>query len=281
MPNSIADGLLAQGITAETVGDILASSPSGLVLAFDTETTGLPLWHEPSDGADQPHVVQLAMELCTAGGEVIEVYDRIINIGIPIPPEMTAIHGITDEMAAAGIDPKQALADFFAFVERADVVTGFNVSLDLRMMRIQSARHLGQKWDCPKSTFDTCFAATSVCRIPAKPGARSKFKKPNLTEAVRHFFGEDHAGAHNALHDATAARRLYFALRDTMEAKNPRAIIGGNSPPADEPATVEEPAVVDDGLTDFERVKKEIEDLYDDGEAVSRRRSAGERGAGG
>jgi len=34
-----------------------------IALAFDTETTGLPLFKEPSEHPDQPHIVQLAAVL--------------------------------------------------------------------------------------------------------------------------------------------------------------------------------------------------------------------------
>ncbi|MEA3044540.1 MAG: polymerase subunit epsilon [Sphingomonadales bacterium] len=32
-----------------------------MILGYDTETTGLPAWHDPSDAPHQPHVIQLAM----------------------------------------------------------------------------------------------------------------------------------------------------------------------------------------------------------------------------
>ena len=34
------------------------------ILFYDTETTGLPLWSQPSEHPDQPRVVQLAALLC-------------------------------------------------------------------------------------------------------------------------------------------------------------------------------------------------------------------------
>jgi DNA polymerase-3 subunit epsilon len=251
---------------------------TNLVLAFDTETTGLPLWHEPSDHKDQPHVVSLAMELCDADGKVLDTYDQIVNIGVPIPPDTIAIHGITDEMAAGGIPPAQMLADFEAWVARASVMTGFNVTFDQRMMRIQAARHLGRKWETPIPYFDTCFAAKDVCKIPAKKAGM--LKKPNLTEAMQIIFGKKHEGAHSALPDTIAARRLYFALRDTMApmlpkserepvsganpvSDNPRVQVGDNMPPPEEAE-----------LSPYEQSRIKIEKLYEqakgllDGEGI-------------
>lgn len=36
------------------------------ILFYDTETNGLPLWREPSNHPGQPHITQLAAELCDA-----------------------------------------------------------------------------------------------------------------------------------------------------------------------------------------------------------------------
>ena len=187
--------------------------PPSLILVFDTETTGLPLFTEPSDDPRQPHIVQIAAELCSSDGVVLETYEAVVNPGIPIPPEVSAIHGITDEIAQSGIAEHEMLSDFFALVDRADLVVGHNVSFDLRMIRIQSARVFGEKWECPKPTFCTCTEAKDIVKSPAK--TRGKFKKPNLTETVKHFFGEDLADAHTAMADTTACRRIYFAIKGT------------------------------------------------------------------
>jgi len=250
----------------------VAASPS-LILFFKTETTGLPLFTEPSDDPRQPHIVQLAAELCTPDGEVVETYQTIVNIGEPISEEMTAIHGITTEkMEAEGIPPTQMLSDFFAMVDRADEVVGHNVGFDLRMVRIQSARHLGDKWECPKPTFCTCTEAKDIVKSPAK--TRGKFKKPNLTETVKHFFGEDLDGAHNAMVDTTACRRIYFAIK---EMKMPKEIAPGlvvetvgdilDKTDEDRAARMFAKALANDpetGKTAFDAIKTDIDDLYDE-----------------
>jgi len=239
--------------------------PPSLILFFDTETTGLPLFTEPSDDPRQPHIIQLAAELCTPDGNVVETYEVIVDIGEPIPEEMTAIHGVTNEMMAEkGIPPKQMLADFFQLVDRADLIVGHNVGFDIRMVRIQSARQFGEKWECPKPTFCTCTAAQPIVKSPAK--TRGKFKKPNLTETVMHFFGEDHTNAHTALADTTACRRVYFAIKGNEMPKEiaPGLIvetvgdilergIGDNNPPQEISS-----------LTAYEAIKIDIEDLHEE-----------------
>ena len=58
-------------------------------LAFlDLETTGLSV--------NSDRIIELAVILVSPQGDVLEKVRRF-NPGIPIPPEATAIHGITDE----------------------------------------------------------------------------------------------------------------------------------------------------------------------------------------
>ncbi len=185
------------------------------ILFFDTETTGLPIWKEPSDHPDQPHVVDISCELWDDDTEVmLDRFDAIINIGVPIPADMTAIHGITDEMAMDGLSPVEVLDRFLSLVKLADVLAGHNISFDIRMMRIMAARHTGEKWEPMQPTFCTMRKSTNLVKA-VKPSARrpDDYKWPNLTETVRHFFDEEHSNAHRAAPDCEAARRVYFELR--------------------------------------------------------------------
>ncbi len=74
----------------------LTGSSVSQAVVLDTETTGL----DPASDK----IIELALvkfEYSRATGEVgrvLEVYDGLEDPGMPIPPESTALHGITDEM---------------------------------------------------------------------------------------------------------------------------------------------------------------------------------------
>lgn len=186
------------------------------VLVFDTETTGLPIWKEPSDHPDQPHVVDIAATLFDADRASVASLDAIINNGIVIPDEMAAIHGITTEIAQAdGIAPDQAINAFLDLVRQADLIVGHNISFDVRMMRIMVAKVHGEKWDNPLPTFCTMRKSTNICKIMSKtPRHPNDWKWPTLGEATKSFFDEEHSNAHRARPDCDAAARIFFHLKD-------------------------------------------------------------------
>ncbi|WP_334656963.1 3'-5' exonuclease [Sphingomonas panaciterrae] len=189
------------------------------ILFFDTETTGIPLWHDPSDDPRQPHVVELACELWD-GDNQADCFHAVIDPGVPIPPEVAAIHGITDEIAQAnGVAPHVGLDAFMRLIADADLVVGHNVSFDVRLMRIMAARHRGVKWDNPLPTFCTMRKSTNICQILSeRPRHARDWKWPKLGEAYRHFFGEELSGAHSAAVDCAGSRRVYFHLQTLMAA---------------------------------------------------------------
>lgn len=187
-----------------------------MFLVFDTETTGLPLWKEPSDDPGQPHIVDIACSLFDRTGLEVDRYDAIINPGVEIPADVAAIHGITTEIAQAeGVEPQRAFSNFTEMVRKADVIVGHNVSFDIRMVRILAARLTGEKWDCPLPEFCTMRRTTNICRIlKDSPRFSTDWKWPKLSEAIKHFFDEDFADAHRARPDCDASARIFFHLRE-------------------------------------------------------------------
>lgn len=197
-----------------------------LAIFYDTETTGLPLFSEPSDHPGQPHIVQLAaclVELDTR--KVIASMDVIIQPdGWTIPDEVAAIHGITTEHALkVGVPAKVALQVFL------DMATGrtriaHNEQFDARLVRIALLRHFSEKAaDEWKAGDSRCTQILSTPIVKAPPTAKMKaagrhhFKSANLGEAYQHFTGKPMEDAHSAMPDVLACMAVYFAIQDQQQ----------------------------------------------------------------
>jgi DNA polymerase-3 subunit epsilon len=193
-----------------------------VILAFDTETTGLPDWRAPSESAHQPHLVQLAMILLDDDHTEQASVSLIIKPdGWTIPDDVAALHGITTEKAHAFGVPEKLAARLFAEMLYATSArgVGHNVDFDMRIMRIALLRagFDKSKLDARKpETFCTMKAATPVVNLPPTPKmVAAGFNKPKsatLTECIRHFFDEPLEGAHDALVDVRACVRLFRHL---------------------------------------------------------------------
>lgn len=197
------------------------------IFVYDTETTGFPIWQEKSDHPNQPHLVDLCGILYSADGEIIEVMESLVKPdGWTISDEVSKIHGITNDYAVInGQDERQVLALFGRLHKQADIRVAHNIQFDDRIMRIAIKRFFGEE---PanrfreKSTFCTANAAKPLCQIPptAKMLAsrfKNQFKTPNLTEALKHFTGEDLDGAHRAKVDTIGCAKVLFAILKTQQ----------------------------------------------------------------
>lgn len=191
-----------------------------MILVWDTETTGLPAFNLPSDDPCQPYVVDIACSLFDSTGLEVERFDAIVDNQVDIPVETARIHGITRDVASDfGIAPHFAFGNFVNMVERAEVVVGYNVDFDLRMMRIMGARVTGEKWDYGGRKFDVSGSVTLLCKLPPTQrmiaaGRGNQFKKPKLSEAYEAIFGERLDEAHRARPDCDATARLFFHTQE-------------------------------------------------------------------
>lgn len=201
-----------------------------IILPYDTETTGLPLWNLPSEHPDQPHIVQLAAELCAeATGETIHQMNVIIRPdGWTIPTEASDVHGITTERAMdEGIPAEDAIDMFIELWKRADMRVGHNESFDMRMVRIALMRHSRYSMETigDQSFADYWKAAPAFCtqgncvKILNLPPTEKMLaarrrgpKSPNLGEAYRFFTGQELEGAHDAMVDVHAAKAVYYGI---------------------------------------------------------------------
>ena len=199
-----------------------------LALFYDTETTGLPLFAQPSNDPRQPHLVQLAAHLVDMDTRnVLQTIDLIARPnGWSIPGEAAAVHGISNDYAKeVGIE-EDALISLFLDLQKGPDGEGrkriaHNEQFDARILRIGIKRYFNdteaEKFKAAEAEC-TCTLATPIVNCPptAKMKARGMRgpKKPNLQEAYKHFFDEGFEGAHSAIADVNACMGVYFAIQD-------------------------------------------------------------------
>lgn len=192
------------------------------ILFLDSETNGLPVWNEPSEGPNQPHIVELAAKLVDLESrEVIATLDTIIKPdGWVIPADMTEIHGITTEKALAeGIPESEALNKFMTLWRQSSFRVAHNESFDARIMRIAIKRFLSEEvaeqW---KAGEKQCTGLITKPIMQMLPKNRFGYKMPKLIEAYQHFMGKPMENAHRAMSDVDGCMAVYFAVLDQQKA---------------------------------------------------------------
>ena len=186
-----------------------------MYLFFDTETTGLPRNYDAplSDLGNWPRVVQLAWLLTDDSGKELEKREFIVKPeGFTIPPQASAIHGITTEIALKkGVRISDVVASFDESLKSARMLVAHNFDFDQRILAAEYLR-LGQSHDLLMKTASTCTMrrSTDFCRLPSERGG---YKWPKLIELHTKLFGTDFASAHDAMADVQACARCFFELR--------------------------------------------------------------------
>ena len=146
---------------------------------FDLETTGLHLKND--------RIVELALIKVTPQGDVLEKVRRF-NPGIPIPPEATAVHGISDADVADKAPFCARARSLLAMLEDCDLA-GFNVRrFDIGMLIEE---------------FKRCDLEFSLegRRIVDMQNIFHREEPRDLSAAARYYLKREHEEAHTALGD--------------------------------------------------------------------------------
>jgi DNA polymerase-3 subunit epsilon len=205
------------------------------IIFFDTETTGLPLFKEPSEHPDQPHITQIAAELCIEEtGETLASMDVLIRPeNWTIPEELQALTGITmDRAERFGVPAETAMAMFMEMWCNANLRAAHNEPFDARIMRIAIMRSAYWSMEAMQTgtgevpfadywkaapAFCTQTNSTRILMLPPTDKMKAKSmpgpKSPNLGEAYKHFTGLELVGAHNAKNDIMACKAVYFGIK--------------------------------------------------------------------
>lgn len=205
-------------------------------LVYDTETTGLPLFNEPSEDPRQPHIVQLAALLVDLDTRKVHasIDLTIKHDGWVSEPKALEAHGITPEYANdVGVPELIALESFTALWLRADIRIGHNEQFDARIIRCALHRYdPGMSPDQWKAGRAECtqLLATPILKLPPtermRAAGRNHHKSANLGEAYEYFIGSPLLDAHSAFADASACRDVYFAIKSGARRAIPAAAAG-------------------------------------------------------
>lgn len=161
------------------------------LIIFDLETTGV--------NPDSDRIIDLAALKINPDRDD-EALARRYNPGIPISPEATAVHGISDadvaEFPTLNSSTAEELVKFF----RGADVCGFNVKFDLGFL----------KKSLERASFSLFVEDWRPLILDAFK-IYTMYEKRTLTAAVRFYLQEDHTEAHSASADVLATKRVFEA----------------------------------------------------------------------
>ncbi|OHD23996.1 MAG: hypothetical protein A2086_01910 [Spirochaetes bacterium GWD1_27_9] len=167
---------------------------------FDVETTGLyPLAGE--------RVVEIAM-LKVSGGEIIDKLEIMLNPEISMPPEVTAINHITDDMLKdCPVFTKELAEKILKFIDNY-ILVAHNAAFDLGFLSTEFGRQeiLFDKWNA----IDTLKIAVHL--FPGqKNRLESLMKRYNITQV---------GDLHRALNDTIILQKVFFEMLDETDIRN-------------------------------------------------------------
>ena len=156
---------------------------------FDLETTGTRI------GRDR--IVQIGIIRLAPDG-TRERYQTLVNPGIPIPAEATAVHGISDLDVAMAPRLEDVATEILGQLAGCDLA-GFNViRFDVPFLMEELFR-VGHTWDIDQ------------VRIVDAQRIYHRMERRDLSAAVKFFLGRKHVGAHDALADVEATTDVLLA----------------------------------------------------------------------
>lgn len=185
-----------------------ADSLDGEFIVFDIETTGL--------GAKNERITEIGA-VRMKNGEILDSFDTFVNPEKPIPPKITELTGITDEMVKDAPKEKEGLEAFYAFCGNAKVLVAHNAPFDTSFIK-EAARR--SKLPYPFTSIDT----VPICR------ALYPSLKNHKLDTVANHLKLDPFNHHRACDDAKVLAEIFLHLiTDMKEIKGIESVDGINT----------------------------------------------------
>lgn len=167
---------------------------------FDLETTGV--------NVETARVVSAHVGVIDESGTIVRKRDWLVDPGVEIPEQATAVHGITTERARSeGLPAGIAISEIVAELQRLFIhgtpVVAYNAPYDFSVIDREARRYGVDPLVSPSPIIDPLVIDKAV----------DKFRRGKRTlELTAAFYGVDLADAHDAGADAVAAGRVAQAL---------------------------------------------------------------------
>lgn len=190
------------------------------ILIPDTESTGLFDYRRRADEDGQPRIAQIASMLLEVNDDWTEteiLFEKSFLIrpdGWEMPAELAEKlgHGLTQErLTADGVPIAEALGGYLELFDQAELIAGFNVEYDLKLIRGELRRLGLPDRYAERPVFCAMRAATPICCLPKKSGAGFKF--PKLGEALEILCCTSIEGAHTAHDDVKSTLAVIRELQ--------------------------------------------------------------------
>ena len=166
---------------------------------FDLETTGTDV--------SKDRIIEIAIIKVNIDGSRESLEIRL-NPGIPIPPESTLIHGITDEMVANEPKFKDKARNIYNFLKGCDLA-GFNSDrFDIPLLVEELLR----------ADLDFDFKNTKTIDVQ---NIFHKMESRTLSAALKFYCDKELTDAHTAIADANATLDVLIAQLDRYSELEP------------------------------------------------------------
>ena len=173
---------------------------ANVIAVFDTETTGI--------APETTRIVSAHISVLNPYGEVEDPTNWLIDCGIDIPEQATAVHGITTErMRAEGAPAADSIYEILTklqgFLSAGIGVVAYNAAYDFTILDREAKRYGFDPLELPTPVIDPLIIDKQV----------DKYRKGKRTlEAAAAYYGVELTDAHDASADAIAAGRVAQAI---------------------------------------------------------------------
>lgn len=175
------------------------------MILFDTETTGL-INNKSLPLSEQPEIIEVAcMKLDDETLQPVATFTSFVRPSrLPLPPKITEITGITEEMLAGQPTFARILPNLTDFFLGEKMLVAHNASYDVGMFELELRRLDRVK----KFPWPSIHACTVELNMDIK-GHRMK-----QGDLYRHVTGSDPKVAHRALDDVESLYTIVLWMRE-------------------------------------------------------------------